>query len=79
VDGVDWDDVIEEVEDVGRLEARRPVETLLLQALVHLLKTAAWPNAQPCKRWRSGIVGFLLLAKRSFAPFMRQRISVEEP
>ena len=77
VEGVDWEHVIEEVEDVGRSEWHS-VEALLLQAMVRLLKATAWPAAQPCEHWRSEAVGFLLLAKRRFAPSMRQRISVEE-
>lgn len=77
VNGVDWDHVIEEVEDVGRSELHS-VEILLLHAMVHLLKAAAWPNAQPCEHWRSEVVGFLVIANRRFAPSMRQRISVEQ-
>ena len=77
VDGVDWDHVIEEVEDVGRSEWHS-VEALLLQATVHLLKATAWPDAPPSEHWRSEVIGFLLLARRRFAPSMRKRISVEE-
>ncbi len=77
VEGVDWDHVIEEVEDVGRSEWRS-VEILLVHATVHLLKVAAWPNAQPREHSRSEVVGFLAIGKRRFAPSMRQRITVEE-
>ena len=77
VGGVDWDHVIEEVEDVGRSEWHS-VETLLRHAMVHLLKAAAWPDAQPREHWRSEVVGFLIDAKRRFAPSMAQRISVED-
>jgi hypothetical protein len=77
VEGVDWDHVIEEVEDVGRSEWHS-VETLLLHAVVQLLKAAAWPTAQPCEHWRSEVVGFLVIARRRFAPSMRQRINLEE-
>jgi hypothetical protein len=77
VEGVDWDHVIEEVEDVGRSEWHS-VETLLRHAMVHLLKAAAWPDAPPCEHWRSEVVGFLIDAKKRFAPSIAQRISIEE-
>jgi hypothetical protein len=77
VAGVDWGHVIEEIEDVGRSEWRS-VETLLRHAMVHLLKTAAWPNMQPCEHWRSEVVGFLIDAKKRFAASMAQRISIED-
>jgi hypothetical protein len=77
VEGVDWDHVIEEVEDVGRSEWHS-VETLLRHAMVHLLKAAAWPNARPCEHWRSEVIGFLIDAKKRFAPSMAQRISIGE-
>jgi len=77
VEGVDWDHVIEEVEDVGRSEWHS-VEALLLQAMVHLLKATAWPDVQPREHRRSEVIGFLLLAKRRSATSMRQRISLVE-
>jgi hypothetical protein len=77
VEGVGWDHVIEEVEGVGRSEWH-PVESLLLQAMVHLLEAAAWPDAQSGEHWRSEIIGFLVRAKRCFAPSMLRRISLEE-
>jgi hypothetical protein len=42
-DAVDWPNVIEEVESVGRSELAA-VESLLTQALSHMLKQIAWPN-----------------------------------
>ncbi len=46
VNGLDWDHVIEEIEDVGASELHS-VQSLLRQAMVHLLKSAAWPAAEP--------------------------------
>ena len=40
----DWVNIIEEVESVGRSDLRA-VESLLLQALMHMLKAEAWPNS----------------------------------
>ena len=41
----DWANIIEEVESVGR-EQLHAVESLLLQALAHMLKAEAWPLAR---------------------------------
>ncbi len=41
VNDLDWDNLIEEVESLGRSETRG-VRTLLVRALEHLLKAAAW-------------------------------------
>ena len=38
----DWANIIEEIESVGR-EQMHAVESLLVQALVHDLKSEAWP------------------------------------
>jgi hypothetical protein len=74
-DAVDWPHVIEELHDVG-LSELRACESLLRQALVHLLKLHAWP-AGPAAHWRGEIVGFLADAQSRFAPSMRQRIDVD--
>ncbi len=71
---VDWPNLIEEVEDLGRAELHA-VEGLLLQALVHLLKAHGWP-AGPARHWSAEAVGFLAGARRRFTPSMRQRIAL---
>jgi hypothetical protein len=43
-DQVDWDNVAEEVESVGRSQLAQ-VKSLLVQALAHMLKAEAWPLA----------------------------------
>ena len=42
VNDVDWEHVIEEIEDVGVSELHA-VQSLLQQAIVHLLKVYGWP------------------------------------
>ena len=73
---VDWPNLIEEVEDLGRAELHA-VESLLLQALVRLLKTHGWP-AGPVRHWSAEAVGVLAGARRRFTPSMRQRIALGE-
>ncbi len=71
VNDVDWDHVIEEIEDVGSSELHS-VQSLLRHGMVHLLKIVAWPDAQPVEHWRSEVPGFLADANMRFAPSMRQ-------
>ena len=72
---VDWANVIEEVESVGR-EQLHAVESLLFQALVHMLKAEAWPLARDADNWRGDARGFRVQARRRFAPSMRQKIDL---
>ncbi|MEO9190961.1 MAG: DUF29 domain-containing protein [Acetobacteraceae bacterium] len=72
---VDWPHVIEEVQDVG-LSELRACESLLRQALVHLLKLRAFPDGSAA-HWRSEAIGFLADAQARFTPSMRQRIGLD--
>ena len=74
-EAVDWPNVIEEVQDVGRSELRA-CEGLLQQALVHLLKLHAMPDSPARLHWRGEAVGFLVQTGRRFSPSMQQRISL---
>jgi hypothetical protein len=71
----DWGNIIEEVESVGR-EQLHAVESLLLQALLHMLKAEGWPLARDVENWRGDARGFRAQARRRFAPSMRQNIDL---
>ncbi len=73
----DWANIIEEVESVGRSDLRA-VESLLLQAFMHMLKAEAWPNSLSAPAWQSEALLFRAQARRAFSPSMRQRIDVGE-
>ena len=73
----DWVNIIEEVESVGRSDLRA-VESLLLQAFMHMLKAEAWPNSLSVPAWQSDALLFRSQARRAFSPSMRQRIDVDE-
>lgn len=75
VNEVDWEHVIEEIEDVGLSELHE-VQSYLHQMLVHLLKVHGWPNSLSIGHWRGEFVGFQKDATRRFAPSMRQRIDL---
>ena len=76
-DAVDWANVIEEVADVG-LSELRACRSLLLQAMVHLLKLHARPGDQAAGHWREEAGTFLDDAEQRFSPSMRQRINLDE-
>jgi len=73
----DWVNIIEEVESVGRSDLRA-VESLLLQAFMHMLKAEAWPNSLSAPTWQSDALVFRSQARRAYSPSMRQRIDVAE-
>ncbi len=75
VNDVDWEHVVEEIEDVG-LSELHAVESYLDLVLVHLLKVYGWPDSQSVRHWRSEIGSFQKNAARRFSPSMRQKINV---
>lgn len=74
-DQVDWENVTEEIESVGRNEVDA-VEAWLFQALVHDLKAAGWPEARDVPAWRGEARGFRARARRKYRPSMRQKIDL---
>jgi hypothetical protein len=76
-DQVDWANVIEEIGDVGR-NTLRACRSLLLQALLHDLKVAAWPTSRDVPHWRSEARVARINAADAFAPSMRQKIDVAD-
>jgi hypothetical protein len=49
---IDWPNIAEEIEDVGRSSVRA-VRSHLVQALLHDLKIKAWPNSRDVPHWRA--------------------------
>jgi hypothetical protein len=76
-EAVDWPNVIEEVQNAG-LSELRACQSLLRQAMVHLLKLHAWPDSQAAAHWYDGAGAFLDGAGDRFASSMRQRIDLGE-
>ena len=72
---IDWENVIEEIESVGN-DQRHAVESLLVQALRHMLKADAWPLLRDAPSWRADARDSRAQARRRFAPSMRQRIDL---
>lgn len=72
---LDWDNLAEEIEDVGRNQLRA-VESHIVQAFVHELKALAWPEARDLAHWRAEARGHRDDARASFTPAMAQRIDL---
>jgi hypothetical protein len=75
-DQVDWANVVEEIESVGN-EQLHAVESLLVQALRHMLKAEAWPHHRDAPGWRADAIDCRQQAQRRFAPSMRQKLDME--
>ena len=76
VNDVDWSNLVEEVEGLGR-SATSAVRTLLLRALEHLLKAAAWPQAPSCRKWLHEAGVFLDDARDDWTPSMAINIDID--
>jgi Domain of unknown function DUF29 len=76
VNEVDWEHVVEEIEDVG-LSHLNAVQSYLRLMLVHLLKVHDWPESPSVGHWRGEIVSFQADAAQRFAPSMRQKIDLD--
>jgi hypothetical protein len=72
---LDWPNIAEEIEDVGRSELHK-VESLLVQALRHMLKAEAWPLSRDAPGWRADAIDFRQQARRRFVRSMRPKIDV---
>ena len=73
---IDWPNVIEEVLDLGRSELHA-CESLLEQAMVHLLKLHGAPGHPSATQWRVESLAFLAGARRRYVPSMEQRIDLQ--
>lgn len=74
-DQIDWDNVAEEIESVGRSQLSA-VRSHLIQAFLHDLKAEAWPLARDVPHWRSEARRARHDAAEAYAPSMRQRIDI---
>jgi len=72
---LDWDNLAEEIEDVGRSQFRA-VESHLIQALLHDLKAQAWPTSHDVPHWQAEARGQRDDARSGFTASMRQRIDM---
>jgi hypothetical protein len=74
---MDWHNIAEEIESVGRSELRAALSHLI-QALLHDLKCEAWPLASDVSRWRAEARGQRADVRGAFVPSMRRKIDVAD-
>jgi hypothetical protein len=75
VNDLDFPNIIEEIEAVGRSQLHS-VDSHLVQALLHELKAQAWPHSTEVPHWRAEARGHRDDAQAAFAPSIAQRIDV---
>ena len=74
---VDWGNIIEEIECLGRSEARG-VESQLVNALAHILKGFCDPGSLARLAWAIETGNFLQQARKDFRRSMRDKLSIDE-
>ena len=72
----DWDNIIEEVLDVG-LSAIRACRSHLRVAITHQIKILAWPNSRNVPHWTTEARAALFDAADDYLPSMRARMDLE--
>ena len=70
---LDWENVAEEIESVGRSQISA-VESLLAQTLAHLLKRLSAPDAASLDHWYQEAGTFQITAMNRYERSMRQRL-----
>jgi hypothetical protein len=73
---VDWENLIEEVECLGRSEWKG-VESQLINALAHILKGFCDPGSPSRGPWAIETGNFLQEARKDFRSSMRQKIDID--
>jgi Domain of unknown function DUF29 len=74
--GIDITHVIEEVQDLGRSDILR-VQSLVRQALAHLIKIVCDPNSDAMPHWRREAMTFALDASDFYGRSYRHRIDMD--
>jgi hypothetical protein len=73
---VDWGNVIEEIECLGRSEWKA-VESQIRNALTHIIKAYCDPDSLSRQAWSAETSAFLDEARTEFRPSMRQQLDME--
>jgi hypothetical protein len=73
---IDWDNIIEEVETLGRSDLRA-AEAYLVQCLAHLIKLVSAPGSHSAGKWHSEIRLHQSNFQQAFAASMRRKISLD--
>ena len=74
----DWPNIIEEVGDVG-LSSLRACRSLLVRALIHMLKAMAWPSSREVPHWAAEARRFRGDAADAFQTALKACVSTATP
>ncbi len=75
---VDWENVVVEIESVGRSEVRA-VMSALRNAVQHKLYLLGWPRATEVRHWQLEVRELLAQAAKDYRPSMRKDIEPDLP
>jgi hypothetical protein len=73
---VDWENVVEEIETLGRSDLRA-LEGNMIQLLSHLIKMASSPLERSLGHWSKDVTAFQQSVRAVYAPSMRQRVDLD--
>jgi hypothetical protein len=72
---VDWENVAEEIEDVGRSQFIA-VQSLIRQIFIHVIKAVSLPDAMSIRHWRKEVAAFHRDVLDRITPSMRARLDL---
>lgn len=73
---IDWPNIAEEIESVGRSQLSA-VRSHIVLALLHDLKAEAWPQSRDVSHWRTEAIGHRQEAAEALTPSMRQHLDMQ--
>ena len=73
LENLDWDNIIEEIEALGRSEYSAVV-SLLMRQIEHRLKIDYVPLPECRNKWKSEVIAFKKNIKRKLAPSMKPKL-----
>ncbi len=73
---LDWDNIIEEIEALGRSEYNAVV-SLLMRQIEHRLKIDYVPLPECRNKWKSEVIAFQVGISRKFSPGMKPKLERE--
>ena len=73
---MDWDNIIEEIEALGRSEYNAVV-SLLIRQIEHRLKLDCVPLPECRNKWKSEVIAFKVGITRKFSPSMKPKLERE--
>jgi hypothetical protein len=77
-DQIDWENVVEEIETVGRSEVRA-VTSALQNGIQHKLYLLGWPNVVAVRHWHHEVRVQLAQAAKDYRESMRKEIQPDLP